>query len=208
MRLGVHGPPGSGKSLIVALMVKEWFDQGRIIVSLGMDFNPDYIKYRVIEVNELLHIATTGKPFPEELKPDYRGMVLVGDEFYTLADARFRDSASTVFSYIIAQTRKRSMYFVHIEPKRKWADSRIRDLSEKAILCEKWDKETDTICYNDECMKPHKFHYNSINTYTGTKKGFWIKKPEEAYQLYDTKQLFGAIPSMNERILEKQLAGK
>lgn len=208
MRLGVHGPPGSGKSLIVALMIKSWFDEGKAIISLGMDFNPDYIKYRIIEVNELLHIAVTGKPFPEESRPDFSGMVLVGDEFYTLADARFRDSASTVISYVIAQTRKRAMKFVHIEPKRKWADPRIRDLSEKAIMCEKWDKATDTICYNDECMKPHKFHYDSINMYTGARKGFWIKKPEEAYHLYDTKQLFGVGASMNERILEKQLAGK
>jgi len=202
MRLGIHGYPGSGKSLILTVIVKDYYDEGKNILG-NVNFNPEFVQYRKLDLNELLHLAVTGKPFPEQLKPNYKGLVLVCDEFYTIMDSRFRDSASTVLSYLISQSRKRNMKFIHIEQKRGWADIRARALTDKIILCEKWNTETNTICYNDECMKNHKFHYDFIDLYTNKKKSFWINKPKEFYPMYDTEQMFSALSNVNEKALEK-----
>lgn len=186
MRIGIHGGLGSGKSLFATAIVKDEFDDGKKIIS-NMFFNQEYIKYRELDLNELQHLAITKNPFPEEQESNYKGLLLVCDEFYEIMDSRFRDSGATIVTYLLAQTRKRHVKFVHIEPKRSWADIRARALTDIAILCEKWHKKDNKkMCHNDECKLSHKFHYDIINLHTQTLSSKWINEPESIYPMYDT----------------------
>ena len=120
-------------------------------------------------------------------------------------DSRFRDSAQTITTYLLALTRKRKVHFIHIEPKRKWADIRARDLTDRAILCEKWDKETNKICYDDECIIPHKFHYDLIDLNSGKVRSFWIINPESIYPIYNTEQVIPVADNITEGEIVRSL---
>lgn len=131
--IGFVGPRGSGKSGFMSYMITRWG------LANGIQAWTNYpVETRVRKDNVVYHLKSNPLDqsalygFSQELN---KGIVAI-DELGLFADARRSNSINNrLLSYILQQTRKRTLSFYFSVQNLAWVDNRIRWIMDVMVVC-------------------------------------------------------------------------
>lgn len=198
MIIGIHGYLGSYKTVTGVALAYLAQESGYTIMSNQPLLPPYFPSYERLDMDMIRRYAIIGEQLP------YTKLFILGDEWQQIMDARrsmYGDEIEN--TYFIAQTRKRGIKFTYITTMRGMSDVRLRDNTNIIFKCYKKHKETDSVCYNDECNRPHYAEWYIINVQAGKGVHRYFKNPEIIYPMYDTHHIISQLSSLSEKDMQE-----
>jgi hypothetical protein len=176
MIVGMVGDMGSGKTLLMTMLLKQDFDNDRtILCNYHLNF-----KYELLKVKKLIDEAKNNKQL--------KNLTLGLDELHISVDARTSMSKrNRIFSYLVTQTRKRSVDLYYTTQFFDQVEKRVRQNTVYIFRCKR--------------LKENMFYYRlykkSDDFTLGEESGFIPKNAfiirgenaKEIYKLYDTEEM-------------------
>lgn len=175
----ILGNIGSGKTLFMVILAK--YSKLKTISNFNLKF-----KYELFDLQSFL-----------ESKYDNCNIYL--DEAYSYLESRLSISElNRLMSYMLFQSRKKSLNLVLSAQLLSTLDKRFRMLADMIILCNHIDKTELPFKY-----KIISKGYNRIIT-----KTISFEKAKDYFKMYDTNQIIQPINCQIEEFFKKQLSGK
>jgi hypothetical protein len=224
-----EGPLGSGKTMgALEKVITHQLEDPRYWLVSNVEITDDRIRHEDLELEEVLVAASEAEPFRHEY------IDFLFDEGYLISDNRNAlEEKSKVFSYFLAQVRKRHSNVYYTTPSSGEVDIRLRQITQPKVECARYEADeffevVGTIpadfntnpeirelaeelcwvqCLDTECTSRHVQHYDVIYIARDGKEfpayDYWILNPEDYFNLYRSFAMLAPTQYMNQDKIAK-----